>query len=76
MEKLLKVVLKIRIKNGGIKVIVFDKVADIYTDYENNRFSLEDFSTGLEYRYHFKETGKERDGEATDILSIEIKEAE
>lgn len=75
MEKLLKVTLKIKVKNGGIRVITFEKVTDLFIDYTNNKLSLFDYQAGCDYKYHFRETGKERDFEATDILSIEIKEA-
>lgn len=69
---MLKVILVIKFKNNEVKTITYEEVTDVYIDYENNKFSLIDCPTGLEYKYHFRKTGKERDCEATDILSVEI----
>lgn len=67
-----KVTLIIKLKSGEIKTVIFDKVADIYADYAKNRFSLEDFTTGLEFRYPFNPSGNEKDGEVIKILEAKI----
>jgi hypothetical protein len=72
MNNILNVKLKMRLKNGDIKIVVYEKVSDLYIDYENNKLSLIDIPTGFEYKYHFRETGKEREQEAVEILHMEI----
>lgn len=67
-----KVTLIVKLKGGEIKTLIFDEVSDIYADYQNNRFSIEDFSTGLEYKYHFVQDGTEQEGEVVEILEIKI----
>ena len=69
---MLKVILILKFKNSKLKTVVFEEVSDLYIDYAANKLSLIDVPTGLEYNYHFRPTGKEREQEATEILSVEI----
>lgn len=73
---MLKVSLILKFKNQERKKIVFDEVSDLYVDYINNKLSLIDIPTGLEYKYHFRPTGKEREQEATEILEFRIEEVQ
>lgn len=69
---MLKVILIVKLKNGELKTIILDWVSNIFVDYANNKLTLIDYSTGLDCNYHFRPTGKEREQEATEILSVEI----
>ena len=73
---MLKVILVLKFKDDKIKNVIFDEVSDLYIDYANNRLSLIDIPTGLEYKYHFRPIGNEKEQEATQILEIKIEEAE
>lgn len=73
---MLKVVLALKFKSGEIKNVIFEEVSDLYIDYANNKLSLIDIPTGLEYKYHFREKGNEREQEATEILDIKITKEE
>lgn len=73
---MLKVTLKLKLKSGEIKIVVFEKVTDLFIDYENNKLSLYDYNAGVVFPYHFRETGKEHEQEATEILDIQITKRE
>ena len=53
MEKL-KVYLIVKFKDGKEKEIFFDTIENIIVDYENNKFSVFDYSIGYWYHYHFR----------------------
>lgn len=69
---MLKIKLKLRMKNGTERIVVFENATDIYIDYEKNTLVLFDYDAGVDYKYHFKEKGNERESEAVAILDIEI----
>lgn len=73
---MLVIKLKLKLKNGEIKIVTFEKVTDLYIDYEKNKFSLYDYNAGVVFPYHFRETGKEHEQEATEILDIQITKRE
>ena len=73
---MLVVKLKLKMKNGAEKIVVFENVTDLYVDYEKNTLSLFDYDTGVDYKYHFREKGNEREQEATEILDIKITKEE
>lgn len=69
---MLRLRLKLKLKNGEIKIVIFEQATDLFIDYEKNKLSLFDYQAGTDYHYHFRETGKEREQEAIEILEIEI----
>ena len=69
---MLRIKLKLRMKNGTERIVVFENATDVYVDYERNALSLFDYDAGVDYKYHFKEKGNERESEAIAILDIEI----